>query len=235
MTTNLSINECTYDQNSYAPIFLNMSRGPCKPSYGSCGYRKLNPQLYTTTRANDFCPAVLSENPCRRPVGWTAEDARLKTPRTGNIPLVLDTVPMDMSVGAKNVYSPCLNAWQTGFSHYDDIRKGQITYYNDSNISDAFHSPVFQNEAATIATVEPTPMNGIESRYHRIPLKCRNCLQTSLCRCSYLGGLSWIEDSNEQRENIIASQMGRELKRKWSSRWPNRPYVSTCKKRTTAQ
>ena len=232
MTTNLSIPFCSYDSNNYeARPFLAPQL--CRPSpripssdwlgtFGSmpsCGYQTLNPQLYADNAAHDFCPVEQKNNPCQRARGYTAEDSRLKQPRTGNIPLVLDTTPIDMSVGEKKVYSPELNKWTTGFKRYVDMTQGQITYYLDHNISSPFHGPIFENNAKIVAGVEVNPMNSIQPRYQRTPTKCRNLLETAACKCSYNGGLSWIEDSNEQRENIIASQMGKANREKWSARW----------------
>lgn len=238
MTSSLSIKNCQYDPNSYGEHLFGAGIGPCqpKPSGGTlsgCDITFLNPQLVKMNTARNFCSVDGKYNPCmgyRREAqwmpkpekdGWTAADARLKNPRTGNISLILDSKPIDFSVGPENVYNPNLNAWKTGFQNYQDIAKGQYTYYTDKNTSGPFISPVFQNEAVVFGSADVTPMNTIEPEYARIPVKCRNCLETNLCRCAYLGGLSWIEDSNEQREDIISKQMSVMNREKWAARWGN--------------
>jgi len=73
--------------------------------------------------------------------------------------------------------------------------------------------------AAVTGNITVTPMNKIKAVYKRTPLKCNDCLNTNKCRCDYLSGLSWIEDSNEQREDIMASQAWRNNVNKWEARW----------------
>ena len=68
---------------------------------------------------------------------------------------------------------------------------------NESNIKNLLHSFKKYEDCGMIS---PTTFN------HKLE-------QT------YNGGLCWIEDSNEQRENIIASQMGKANREKWSARW----------------
>jgi hypothetical protein len=232
MATNVSFPFCKYDPDNYenrsflAPTMCRPTqRNPTASWRGvdgslpSCGYQTLNPQLYQNNAACDFCPVEKKNNPCQRTRGFTAEDARLKQPRTGNIPLVLNTTPMDMSVMEDKVYSSELNKWTTGFKRYSEMDQGQITYYLDANIAGPFHNPLYENNADVSGYVEVNPMNSIQPRYVRKPTKCRNCLETAACKCSYNGGLSWIEDSNEQREDIMASQMGKANREKWSARW----------------
>jgi hypothetical protein len=212
--TNLSIDDCDYNNDQYCARKPFLCSGV--PCCDGGGVDVLNPELYVENAANDF--VRVDKSACGRK-GWTSEDARLKNPRTGNIPLVLDKRPLDMSVGEHDVYTQKCEDFKTGFTPYKDIKKGQITYYVDRDIAPPFTSPNFENCASVTGYNWVTPMNGIWPRYERKPLKCRNYLETDTCRCDYLGGLSWIEDSNEQRENIMASQMDKINRMKWESRW----------------
>lgn len=215
METNLSIENCYYNNDQYCgrnPFLCGAT--PCN-KYLTADERVtfLNARAMTDVLASDLYRV-------KTPIGmgWTSEDSRLKNPRTGNISLVLDRPPTDQSVDpdAVSSYKNC-EKYKTGFSRYKDLQ-GQIVYYVDNELATPFPSPVFENEAAVMGYNFVTPMNGIEPRYERNPLKCKNCLQTR-CRCDYLGGLSWIDDSNEQREDIIALQMGRINKTQWAPRW----------------
>ena len=240
MTSSLSIPKCKYNPNKYGyrGPFMIKPIPSCKmkatdlvagPTPGKCGYAALNPQLYKSNMAKNYCqtPACVQiiegkckivKNPCPR-VGWTSQDARLKNPRTGNVPLVLDTPPMDMSVRSSHVYDRELDNWSTGFKDYKDIQQGQITYYVDKSIAPPFHGPLFQNEAMVVGAIEVLPMNSIEPRYKRIAKPANfKCTCTSPCQCMP-GGLSFMRDTGEQREMIIASQMGSQLKKKWTARW----------------
>jgi hypothetical protein len=218
--SSLPFDDCKYNNNWYGARhpFLCSSAGP-----DSCGAPKvsvINPDLYKQNVAEDFI--LVPETHCGN-AGYTSEDARLKHPLRGNIPIELDKRPMDMEVEAVNtndVYSNKWEEWKTGFANYRDLNRGQITYYVDQELAPPFNHPNFENKASVMGYTDVTPMNKIKTTYKRTPLKCRDCFQTQ-CRCYYLGGLSWIEDSNEQREDIMASQMWRINENKWESRWGN--------------
>ncbi len=215
METNLSIENCSYNNDQYCARKPFLCGGtPCN-KYLKANERVtfLNLNAMTGVLANDLHQVA---TPIGR--GYTSEDSRLKNPRTGNIALVLDRPPTDQSVDTDNVanFKNC-DKFKTGFSQYKDLQ-GQIVYYVDNELATPFPSPVFENQAQVTGYNFVTPMNGIEPRYERKPVRCRNCLQIR-CRCDYLGGLSWIDDSNEHREDLIALQMGRVNKTQWAPRW----------------
>ena len=220
-TASIPFENCMYNNDWYGPRypFTCESTGP-----DTCGRPEvtvINPNLYKNNVAKDFIR--VDDRACELPGhAYTSEDARLKNPRTGNIPLELDKRPMDM--GLKNlrtddIYRNNCKDWKTGYSNYKDINKGQITYYVDHEIAQPFTHPIFENTAAVMGYVNVTPMNTMNAEYERRPLKCRNCLETNMCRCDYLGGLSWIEDSNEHREDLISRQLWDRNKNKWQARW----------------
>lgn len=59
----------------------------------------------------------------------------------------------------------------------------------------------------------------MKPRYERKPLTCTSHLNTT--RNNYSGGLSWIEDSQEFREDIISKQMAKNNQQRWEPRWTN--------------
>jgi len=218
-TRSLPIENCKYNNDWYCARdpFLCTAVGP--NTAGRPEVTVLNPELYAENVATDF--EEIPKTACGKK-GFSSHDARLKNPRTGNIPLELDKRPMDMSVSGlygDDVYSSQGEHWKTGFTRYEDMRKGQITYYVDQEIAGPFPHPNFNAAAAVTGNITVTPMNKIKAVYKRTPLKCNDCLNTNKCRCDYLSGLSWIEDSNEQREDIMASQAWRNNVNKWEARW----------------
>lgn len=158
--SSLPVEDCKYNNNWYGPRhpFLCTSTGP--DSCGS-GVHVINPQLYAENVAQDFIK--VPDTACGGP-GYTSEDARLKHPMYGNIPLDLDKRPMDMEVEAVNtsdVYSDKWKDWKTGFSNYRDISKGQITYYVDKEIAPPFNHPLFENKAAVMGYVTVTDRKSV--------------------------------------------------------------------------
>ena len=216
MKSSLSILDCKYNNDEYCDRLPFIYE--CVPNCER-GETVLNPELYDNNRNNQMIK--LDNSPCcNMEIGYTSEDNRLKNARTGNIPLVLNEPPLDFQVNPKDIYTQKCEDWTTGYTSYENMRKGQIEYYIDQKLAPPFTAPVFQNNAQVTGRIFVDPMNGIKPTYTRIPTKKRNCLCTNVCRCEYLGGLSWIEDSNEQREMIIARQMAVPNQKKWEARYP---------------
>ena len=57
----------------------------------------------------------------------------------------------------------------------------------------------------------------MKPQYNRTPIKIPNLLETK--NDNNHGELTWMRDSLETREDLIASQMNRNNQRKYSSRW----------------
>ena len=60
-------------------------------------------------------------------------------------------------------------------------------------------------------------MGAYKPQYERVPVIWDNVLDTK--RNRYRGGLSWIEDSNESREDLMARQQLKNNQQKYSARW----------------
>ena len=85
-------------------------------------------------------------------------------------------------------------------------------YYFDDAIAGTYFNPIFANESIAMGRNYSDPMNGIKPSYERIPIKNK-------FKKGYTGGLSFINDTNESREDLISLQM-REINRsKYSARW----------------
>ena len=219
--TSLGIDYCNYNNDLYCARDPFLCSGIDGNSGGAASVSVLNPKLYTNNVATDYVKIPANATPSGR-AGYSSEDARLKNPIHGNMPMVLDRRPMNMSVEAvdtDDVYSDKLKNVKTGYKPYNEINQGQITYYVDHELAEPFTGPNFELPAAVKGYMTVTPMNTLEAMYKRTPIKQRDCLDTRLCRKDYFGCLSWMEDSLEQREDIMASQMWGMNKNKWEARW----------------
>jgi len=143
-------------------------------------------------------------------------------PRLFNVPysqvLPLDRPAQDDSVKLNTLYTdPNLTRYGQGYSTYSDINAGQITYYIDKSQEDAFYEPNFTTSARMEGVLYKDPMSSMKPQYNRYPLKCNNHLNTD--RNNYEGGLSWIADSLEHRQDLLALQMRKRNEQRFSPRW----------------
>ena len=61
-------------------------------------------------------------------------------------------------------------------------------------------------------------MSAFRPQYDRKPIKDNNMLDTSRNR-TYNTGLSFLNDTNEHREDLMSKQMYKTNKNRYSSRW----------------
>jgi hypothetical protein len=180
------------------------------------GIAPINPQVLTDNRATDFTETVCKGRGCD--VSYYSEDPRLiDVIRTST--LALDKPPIDGSIPLRDVNTDeRLNCYGANYKGYSDINAGQVMYYIDKSIEDPFFSPVFATTAETTGYLFQDPMGAMKPHYNRTPITCDNPITRSRCK-GYEGGLSWIQDSGNQREDIISKQMSFTNQQKWASRW----------------
>jgi len=149
---------------------------------------------------------------------WYGTDPRLKSVARGGSIIPLDRPPITYNIDTSTVNTDeRLKNYGKNYKSYADINAGQITYYIDKSRQDAFYSPEFTTSARTVGYVYKDPMGGIKPHYERIPLTCDNPLETK--HSKFKGGLSWIQDSEEHRQDIISKQMHRINSQRWDPRW----------------
>jgi hypothetical protein len=87
---------------------------------------------------------------------------------------------------------------------------GGNIYYNvgERNIKEFFSAPVFMNKAEIIAKPYTDPMGSFRPQYERIQKENNN-----------LGQLTWIQDSNEWREDLMARQQRKRNESEYEPRW----------------
>ena len=216
--SNLSINGCkpppffeTYDR-------LEFNRD-IQPK-NKVGKYELNPQAYTNKIVPDFgmvpCKTASS---CPTP-SWMSWDPLLfSNTRVNYTPL--DRPPTYGQVRMKNIYKDGYTYDNAlGYQTYDKIGDGDITYYIDESIQDAFYHPVFSEPAEEQSQLFIDPMGGIKPEYNRKPIINTENPTTTKQSC-YPYSLSFIQDSQSQREDLMSLQTRKMNQTKWSARWAN--------------
>jgi hypothetical protein len=185
------------------------------------GWYDLNPELYKSKIAEGFEKVTCPIGDCPQPT-YISIDPRLRNQMTGDY-LVLDRPPMEGDVRLKNVYDDKYTDYGQGFQSYDEIKDGQITYYVDRSIQDAFYHPVFSEPAKETTLMFRDPMSSMKPEYNRKAIiNTSNPLTTT--PTSYPYCLSFIQDSQSFREDIMALQQRKNNQSKWTARWTNNEY-----------
>ncbi len=179
------------------------------------GWVTLNPQAYTNKIGEGFYPAKNVKGCPEK--GWLNADPRqydtLRAER-----LVIDRPSTDGNVRLEDVYNEKYDGYGIGFRPYEAIGDGDITYYIDRSISDAFYKPVYSEPAKARTTLYQDPMGGMRPQYERTPLvNTQNPTVTTPTRYPY--SLSWMQDSQSYREDLMSWQQRKHNESKWSARW----------------
>ena len=186
------------------------------------GIRQINPQVYTDKLAQGFdavkCPSGCPVAPgCPQPIYLSRDPRQFDSMRADYIPL--DTIPIDGDVRLKNIYS-LSDDYGKGSMPYEKIGDGQIMYYIDKSIEDAFYKPVFSEQAEESAVLFQDPMGAMKPEYNRNALiNTANPTITTTKKYPYC--LSYIQDSQSFREDIMSLQQRKYNQEKWSARWAN--------------
>lgn len=219
--SNLSVRGC-----NYSPYFDCYNRVEIKKEIQPTdkeGWRDLNPQVYTDKVASGFnavkcqtnCPVAPS---CPSTVFLSRDPRQFDSPRADYIPL--DTVPIDGNVKLKDIYDKKFENYGVGFTPYEEIKDGQILYYIDSSIENAFYKPVYSEPAEETMNLFKDPMGAMKPEYNRTAL-VNNINPTVAFPTSYPYCLSYLQDTQSFREDIMALQQRKNNQEKWSARWAN--------------
>ena len=212
--TNMSVRNCNFP-NYFDCYDKKQFKEQIEPR-NIKGYINLNPtcidKLYDKTFEKIDCP-----NDKENPVYASTDPRLISSFHNGQI-LTLDRPAIDGSIKLDTVYTdPTLKYYGKKYNSYSDVNAGDIVYYIDRSIEDAFYEPVYSNNAFDTGTIFVDPMGSIKPQYNRKPVYNDNVLNTK--KDNFRGGLSWIQDSNEQREDLIALQQRTHNQSKYSSRW----------------
>jgi hypothetical protein len=216
--TSISVRECEVP-NYYECYDKKLFKEQIEPRNIS-GFIELNPfcmnknfdKSFEKIECKDEC---LNGNP---KIIYASTDPRLISPMHSGQILTLDRPPVNENIKLADIYTdPNMKYYGEKYTSYSDINAGQINYYIDRSIEDAFYQPIFENNAYVKGELYKDPMDSMKPQYNRTPVYNDNFLNTK--RKNYRGKLSWIEDSNEQREDIMALQQRKNNQMKYSSRW----------------
>ena len=209
--TNMSIRSCEIPRifDTHNKMLFKDGIEPKKEN----GYIYLNPSAMQSQYATDFFPVQSSSK-----VQYRSNDPRLISASRGGDRLTLDNPPIDSEISLDKIYTDKnLNNYGKSYKSYSDINAGHITYYIDKSIRDPFFGPVYSNPSLTTGMLYRDPMGAFRPQYERYPIDTSDQINSK--KCSYNGGLSWIEDSQEHREDIISKQMRKHNEQRWEPRW----------------
>lgn len=185
------------------------------------GTRVLNPQVYTSKIAEGFDKVGCSvAKGCPQPTFISRDPRQFNAARAEYLPI--DTPPIDGDVRLKNIYNEEYDSYGNlgGFQPYANIKDGQIMYYLDRSIADAFYHPVFSEPAEQTLNLYKDPMGAMKPEANRKALiNTENPAVTQPTFYPYC--LSSIQDSQSFREDLMALQQRKHNQEKWSVRWGN--------------
>lgn len=211
--SNLSLRDCEYPKcyETHDRIYMNQKSQPlCKQ-----GIVALNPQVYSQKYDPSFGKVPCKKQGCNNPT-YLSQDPRLYSVTLADY-IPLDAPPINGNVKLKDIYDKKWDNYGACFQPYEKIRDGQIEYYVDKSIEDPYFSPLYADKSKEVAVLYKDPMDAIKPEYTRIPLTNTQNPTTS-CRDSY-PCLSFIEDTQSFREDIMSYQMRKRLQQKWETRW----------------
>ena len=133
--------------------------------------------------------------------------------------ITLDSVPLDCSMKLYDIpYDTKLNNYGQNYKSYKDINAGQITYYIDDTISQPFFNPNFVSPANIDGVLYKDSMDSIKPQYVYSKIKNDNPITTSK-RSNYSYKLSSLEDTTNNREDLMSLQMSKINQQKYSARY----------------
>lgn len=213
--TNLSVRGCSIPPyfDCYSNVEISRS---VQPREETSIIHELNPQAYTNKLAAGFAKYPFQDSGCKE-VTWLSPDPRLvSTTRPGYYPL--DRPPMDGDVRLKNIYDRKYTEYGLGSRPYKKIDDGQIVYYVDRSIQDAFYKPVYSEPATEQSVLYRDPMGSVKPEYNRIPIfNTEN--PTTVTTEEYPYCLAFLQDTQSHREDIMSLQQRKNNQEKWSARW----------------
>lgn len=184
--------------------YIILNRDVISKDKFDCTFREINPKI---------CKGSSCKN-----ITYISSDPRLYNAATADW-LQLDRPPL---ITYSNIdllsTNKELNNYGQNYRSYQDINAGQILYYIPRDIEDSFFEPNFSEKAAVIGTLYKDPMDNMKPEYTRIP-KSLNCFNRQCETGNYC--LSFINDTQYQREDILSKQLTIPNQQKYSARWTN--------------
>jgi hypothetical protein len=215
--SNLSING--YNSSQYFDCYNKVELQKKDQLFKNEGISSLNPQFYTQKISQGF--KIL---PCKQASSCSETTFISQDPRQYSAPLAqylpLDIPPISGKVKLRDIYNSNLDNYKTGYKTYEDMNDGQIEYYIDKSIADPLFQPVYTEPAVQVKNLYQDPMGAIKLECNREPiLNTKN--PTIFQRENYPTCLSFLQDTQSFREDLISLQQRKNNQEKWTARWEN--------------
>ena len=165
------------------------------------GYTIINPSVLSDDKLDKTFKSY-NQKTC-----YLTRDPRLYN--QGGTWIQLDKEPLNSSVKLSSLNTDkSLNNYGKGYNSYSDINTGQYLYYVNKEAEEAFSDPLFSTKAISVGTMYRDPMGSIKHSYERIPIKNYNpIIDNNQYDETDEYCLSFIRDTQFQREDILALQM----------------------------
>lgn len=174
----------------------------------------LNPQIYLDKYTDQFKAVECNSKGCES-INYVSNDPRLFHGMRGYI--ALDARPVQSLTPLSQVYDEKLRGYGKHYSGYDTVSAGDITYYTGKERSSPYYAPLFDEKNKYSKVLYRDPMSAIKPEY---PREVKNPTLVGDVECSddkYC--LSWIRDTQMQRDDILTSQMAKINQRRYEPRW----------------
>jgi len=233
------VDKCEININNGIPSNLSLVNCCSKSNFNNQDYIKFKPDTIQPIRNSgyEYYNTLTYSNDFEKigPEQYFSPDPRLYDSNR-NIRTILNIPPIDGSVKLSQVYNINPN-YGNGYNTYTDVNAGQISYYNDKSIENPYFSPNFVDKALVESILYKDPMGAIRPQYNRYQIentcgckdkcrkdkchknKCKNKCRKDKC-CKDIN-LSFINDTQSYREDLMSLQMRKINEQKWSSRWSN--------------
>jgi hypothetical protein len=177
------------------------------------GYLMINPQAYTENYSVNFQPV---ESTCCPETQYFSRDPRLWSGTHAQY-TTFSHPPIDHTTKLKDIYDKKLKYYGKGYKTYSDISAGNIVYYIDKSQEDAYYKPLFSHPAETQKRIYVDPMGGVKPEYPRSihynnPINDTTFDNDPFC-------LSFIKDTQNHRQDILAANMSKINQQRWEPRW----------------
>jgi hypothetical protein len=152
-------------------------------------------------------------------VTYYQEDPRLHNV-VGGTKLQLDKPPFKCNIKLDNLTTETsLNNYGQRYKSYSDVNAGQIVYYTDDSIKDAFFEPLFSKKATAVGTLYQDPMSAMKPQWERFPDEKYNPILGSSDDVAGTFQSSFLKDTQYFREDLLARQMRKRNEQRFETRW----------------
>ena len=149
---------------------------------------------------------------------WAGTNPLLLDPRRNILtkldrPNYISSVPVG-NVCQDQIYTPFFRNYGKNYRNYSDINGGQIQYYTNDSLTEAYFDPVFTTPAVVDHQIFIDPMGAVKPEYNR-----KSLAQYDWNQCNKQACDSFTHDSLEFRQDLMALQMRKMNQQDWQLRW----------------